>query len=117
MVEFDAWPLLEAAAAAPVPERQHLDEHAAASFDPEEADLEAIEDRLGVRPPVSNRVEASRAYDGHLVVGISCDLEHVLDAVVEDIGTDYLDDLKFVKQTESVAGLVTAAKARAKRHS
>lgn len=86
-----------------------------ATFSLEESDIDAIENRLGVRPPASTHVEASRSYDGHLTVGISCALEHVVDAVVEVLGIDDDEDVVLVKQETSVSELVAAVKARAKQ--
>ncbi|MFZ3491750.1 AAA family ATPase [Streptomyces sp. 5.8] len=86
-----------------------------ATFALEEADLDALETALGVRPPTSTRVTALRTYGGLLFTQLGCDLDVVLDQVLDDAGiNDPGDRTALTEKHESVAAAVAAAKAHAK---
>ncbi|MEU6653357.1 AAA family ATPase [Streptomyces sp. NPDC046900] len=85
-----------------------------AVFALEEADLDVLEDQLGVRPPVQTLVVASRSYGGELRVGVSCSLEHVLELVIQETGIDDPEDRELLTAEQSVAEIVATAKAHAK---
>ncbi|MFJ2399444.1 AAA family ATPase [Streptomyces sp. NPDC087843] len=86
-----------------------------AVFSLEEADLDTLEDQLGVRPPAQTLVVASRSYGGELRVGVSCSLEHVLELVIQETGIDDSEDRELLLAEQSVAEIVATAKARAKQ--
>ncbi|MGW8634997.1 AAA family ATPase [Streptomyces sp. NPDC055793] len=86
-----------------------------AVFKLEDADFDAIEALLDVRPPAKAYVKASRLYDGSLRVNVHCDLEDVLADVFEEAGVDEEDDQKAITGDHTTIEAVSAAaKARAK---
>ncbi|MEU9158098.1 AAA family ATPase [Streptomyces sp. NPDC048417] len=86
-----------------------------AVFDLEDADFDAIEEVVGVRPPAGAYVKASRLYDGSLRAEVYCALEDVLADVFEEAGVDDEDDQKAIAADHTTIEAVSAAaKARAK---
>ncbi|MGW4026558.1 AAA family ATPase [Streptomyces sp. NPDC005009] len=86
-----------------------------AVFELEEADFDAIEDIVGVRPPARAYVKASRLYDGSLRADVHCALEDVLADVFEEAGVDDEDDQKAITADHTTIEAVSAAaKARAR---
>ncbi|MEU0519412.1 AAA family ATPase [Streptosporangium sp. NPDC006007] len=85
-----------------------------ATFSLEETDLDELEGVLGVRPPAGTLVEAARTYGAELKVRIFCDLNSVLEQVIEETGIDDGDDRAILEDGRSIAEIAAAAKARAK---
>lgn len=86
-----------------------------AVFELEDADFDAIEELVGVRPPTRAYVKASRLYDGSLRADVYCALEDVLVDVFEEVGVDDEDDQKAIAADHTTIEAVSAAaKARAK---
>lgn len=86
-----------------------------AVFDLEDADFDAIEEVVGVRPPTGAYVKASRLYNGSLRADVHCALENVLADVFEEAGVDDEDDQKAIaREHMSIEAVSAAAKARAK---
>ena len=87
-----------------------------AVFELEDADFDAIEELVGVRPPTASYVTASHLYDGSLQANVYCALEDVLADVFEEAGVDDEDDQKAIAENHTTIEAVTiAAKARAKK--
>jgi energy-coupling factor transporter ATP-binding protein EcfA2 len=86
-----------------------------AVFELEDADFDAIEEMVGVRPPAKAYVTASRLYDGSLQADVHCALEDVLADVFEETGVDDEEDQKAITGDHTTIEAVSAAaKARAK---
>ncbi|MCX5136467.1 hypothetical protein OOK06_30825 [Streptomyces sp. NBC_00340] len=86
-----------------------------AFFTLEEADFDAIEGLIGVRPPAKAYVKASRLYDASLSVEVRCALEHVLADVFEEAGVDDESDRKAIAGDHTtIEAVSTAAMAHAK---
>ncbi|MFD9097861.1 AAA family ATPase [Streptomyces collinus] len=87
-----------------------------AVFELEEADFDAIEELVGVRPPVRTYVKASRFYDGSLRADVYSALEDVLADVFEEAGVDDEDDRKAIAAADhtTIEAVSAAAKARAR---
>ncbi|MFD9268664.1 AAA family ATPase [Streptomyces goshikiensis] len=95
---------------------RNLDEVApvTATFSLEEADLDDIENELGLRPPAEVRVVASRTYGDELRVGFDCALKDVLEKVIQESGIDDEEDRALLLQQTSVAEVGAAVKERSK---
>lgn len=96
---------------------KNLDEVApvTAMFALEEADIDALEEVVGVRPPAGTYVKASRLYDGSLRAEVYCTLEDVLSHVFEEAGVDNTDDREAIAGDHtSIEAVSAAAKARAR---
>ncbi|MFD3719801.1 AAA family ATPase [Streptomyces sp. NPDC058674] len=95
---------------------RNLDEVApvTATFSLEEADLDKIENELGLRPPAEVRVVASRTYGDELHVGFDCALKDVLEKVIQESGIDDEEDRALLLQQTSVTEVGTAVKERSK---
>ncbi|MFJ2478302.1 hypothetical protein ACIOWI_36050 [Streptomyces sp. NPDC087659] len=86
-----------------------------AVFKLEDADFDAIEELVGVRPPAGTYVTASRLYDGNLQANVYCALQDVLADVFEEAGVDDEEDQKAITGDHTTIEAVSAAaKARAK---
>jgi energy-coupling factor transporter ATP-binding protein EcfA2 len=86
-----------------------------AAFALEEADVDALEEITGVRPPAGTYVDAWRTYDGELRAEPYCDLQDLLQQVLDDLGVDNDDDRTALSQGHnSFEAVSAAAKARAK---
>ncbi|MGW3520591.1 AAA family ATPase [Streptomyces hydrogenans] len=86
-----------------------------AVFELEDADFDAIEELVGVRPPAQAYATASRLYDGSLQADVHCALDDVLADVFEEAGVDDEEDRKAITGDHTTIEAVSAAaKARAK---
>ncbi|MER5739702.1 AAA family ATPase [Streptomyces sp. NPDC002262] len=86
-----------------------------AVFELEDADFDAIEELVGVRPPAKAYVKASRLYDCSLQAEVYCALEDVLADVFEEAGVDDEEDRKAIAGDHTTIEAVSAAaKARAR---
>ncbi|MEV2235427.1 AAA family ATPase [Streptomyces phaeochromogenes] len=86
-----------------------------ATFALESADVDALEELVGVRPPAGTYVQAWRSYDGVLSVEVFCDLKDILRQVFDDTGVDDAEDRDVLTEGhETFEAVSTAAKARAK---
>ncbi|MFC5799314.1 AAA family ATPase [Streptomyces formicae] len=86
-----------------------------AFFDLEDADFDAIEEVVGVRPPAKACVKASRLYDGSLRAEVYCALEDVLPDVFDEAGVDDEEDQRVIAGDHTTIEAVSAAaKARAR---
>ncbi|WAE64236.1 AAA family ATPase [Streptomyces cavourensis] len=86
-----------------------------AVFELEDADFDAIEELVGVRPPAQAYATASRRYDCSLQADVRCTLEDVLADVFEEAGVDDEEDQKAITGDHTTIEAVSAAaKARAK---
>lgn len=85
-----------------------------AAFSLEEADLDQIENELGLRPPAGVRVVASRTYGDELHVGFDCALKDVLEKVIQESGIDDEEDRALLLTQTSVAAVGAAVKERSK---
>jgi len=80
-----------------------------AVFPLEDADFDAIEEIVGVRPPAKAYVKASRLYDCSLRADVYCALEDVLADVFEEAGVDDEEDRKAVAGDHTTIEAVSAA--------
>ncbi|MCL8015852.1 ATP-binding protein [Streptomyces sp. AS02] len=85
-----------------------------AIFALEDADIDALEEVVGVRPPVGIYVTASRLYDGSLRAEVYCTLEDVLSHVFEEAGDNTDDREAIAGGHTSIEAVSAAAKARAR---
>ncbi|MGY3783766.1 AAA family ATPase [Streptomyces antibioticus] len=86
-----------------------------AMFALEDADVDALEDVVGVRPPAGTYVKASRLYDGSLRAEVYCTLGDILSHVFEEAGVDNTDDREAIAGDHtSIEAVSAAAKARAR---
>ncbi|MFD4833292.1 AAA family ATPase [Streptomyces uncialis] len=86
-----------------------------AVFKLEDADFDAIEELVGVRPPAKAYATASRLYDGSLQADVHCALEDVLADVFEEASVDDEEDQKAITGGHTtIEAVSTAAKTRAK---
>ncbi|MCT6782335.1 ATP-binding protein [Streptomyces sp. CS7] len=86
-----------------------------AVFELEDADFDAIEELVGVRPPAQAYATASRLYDCSLQADVRCALEDVLADVFEEAGVDDEEDQKAITGDHTTIEAVSAAaKARAR---
>ncbi|MEU8523392.1 AAA family ATPase [Streptomyces sp. NPDC048577] len=86
-----------------------------AVFKLEDADFDAIEELVGVRPPAQAYATASRLYDGSLQADVHCALKDILADVFEEAGVDDEEDQKAITGDHTTIEAVSAAaKARAK---
>ncbi|MGW4781536.1 AAA family ATPase [Streptomyces filamentosus] len=86
-----------------------------AVFELEDADFDAIEELVGVRPPAKAYVKASRLYDCSLQAEVYCALQDVLADVFEEVGVDDEEDRKAIAGDHTTIEAVSAAaKARAR---
>ncbi|GAA2417456.1 AAA family ATPase [Streptomyces mauvecolor] len=87
----------------------------AATFALEDADFDALDELVGVRPPAGTYVRASRRYDGSLDAEVYCALEDVLNHVFEEVGVDDVEDREAIAGDHTTIEAVSAAaKAQAK---
>ncbi|MET9039065.1 AAA family ATPase [Streptomyces mirabilis] len=80
-----------------------------AIFALEDADIDALEEVVGVRPPAGTYVKASRLYDGGLRAEVCCAFEDVLSHVFEEAGVDNTDDREAIAGDHTSIEAVSAA--------